>query len=64
MYTKANLVERPSQTDEQIVLHSIDKPILENDKTTYNGVGVTKTITELTWEPTWHLSAEHSYVGP
>ena len=64
MYTKANLLVRPSQTDEEIVFHSIDKPILENDRTTYNGVEVIKAITELTWEPTWQLSVEQSYVGP
>ena len=64
MYTSADLVERPEQTDEQIVFHSVDKPILEDDNTNYNGVGVTNVIDELTWEKTWHLSVEESYVGP
>ena len=63
MYTRVDLTKNPSQADEQIVFHSVDKPILEEDNSTYNGVAVISAINELTWEPTWQLSIDESYIG-
>ena len=50
MYTRVDLIENPNQVNEQIVFHSVDKAILEDDLKTYNGVAVISAITELTWE--------------
>ena len=50
MYSSVNLAENPTQTDETIVFHSVDKSILRDSKTSYIGVDVVNTINELTWE--------------
>lgn len=42
----------------------MDKSILQADNTTYNGVAVVSAINELTWEKTWHLAIDESYIGP
>ena len=64
MYTRADLLESPTQIDEQIIFHSVDAAILEDDRKTYNGRAVISSITELTWEQTWHVSLADSYMGP
>lgn len=64
MYTRADLLESPTQIDEQIVFHSVDAAILEDDRKTYNGRAVISSIAELTWEQTWHVSLADSYMGP
>ena len=64
LYSRADLVESPTQISENIVFHSIDQAILGKDNKTYNGVNVVEAINEVTWEQTWRLSVTDSYIGP
>ena len=36
---------------------------MQEDSKTYNGVAVVSVINEITWEPTWRLSIDESYIG-
>lgn len=63
LYSNVDLIENPTQRDEQIVFHSIDQAILTDSKTSYIGVDVVNGINEVTWEKTWSLSVGDSYIG-
>ena len=68
MYTALGLSESPyedsNQIEDQIVFHTVDQAILEEDFTTYNGINVKKSLTQVAWEPTWKLALNESYIGP
>lgn len=64
LYSRVESNQSPNQINEQMVFHSVDKAILKSDSTTYNGVALVNAINELTWEQTWRLSIEESYIGP
>ena len=64
MYTSIDLIENPYQIDEQIVFRTVDHAILEEDYSTYNGISVKTSLTQIAWEPTWKLALNESYIGP
>ena len=64
MYTALDLSENPYKIEDQIVFHTVDQAILEEDFTTYNGINVKTSLTQVAWEPTWKLALNESYIGP
>ena len=45
MYTALDLSENPYQIEDQIVFHTVDQAILEEDISTYNGINVKTSLT-------------------